>query len=63
MPLPNLPCVKTAAHHGGVEQDPQIEQFLGGRGHRHRHTGRMFDLISQGHLQSHRLESLVAGRY
>ena len=51
--------VKTVALIGGTSQDPQIKSL-------DRHTdivvatpGRMFDLISQGHFRTHRIEILV----
>ena len=51
--------VKTAALIGGVEQDPQIEQLKEGVDIVIATPGRMFDLISQGHLQTHHIEMLV----
>ncbi len=51
--------VKTFGLYGGVDQDPQIEQ-LGKRVDILVATpGRMFDLMSQGHLRIHRVEILV----
>lgn len=51
--------VKTVALIGGVDQDPQIEQLHEGVDIVIATPGRMFDLISQGHLQTHRIETLV----
>ncbi|MCB0565378.1 MAG: DEAD/DEAH box helicase [Phaeodactylibacter sp.] len=51
--------VKTAALIGGVEQDPQIQQLNEGVDIVIATPGRMFDLISQGHLQTHHIEILV----
>ena len=51
--------VKTAALIGGVDQDPQIEQLNEGVDIVIATPGRMFDLISQGHLQTHHIEILV----
>ncbi|MCB9049362.1 MAG: DEAD/DEAH box helicase [Lewinellaceae bacterium] len=51
--------VKTVALIGGVEQDPQIEKLNEGVDIVIATPGRMFDLISQGHLQTHHIEILV----
>ena len=45
--------------HGGVEQDPQIEQLNRGTDVIIATPGRMFDLISQGHLLIHRVNILI----
>lgn len=51
--------VVSACIHGGVEQDPQIAQLNKGVDVLVATPGRMFDLVSQGHLDLHRLEILV----
>ena len=51
--------IKTFCIHGGVEQDPQIEQLNKGVDILIATPGRMFDLVSQGHLNLHRLQILV----
>ena len=51
--------VKTLALIGGVDQDPQIEALQKGVDIVIATPGRMFDLISQGHLQTHHIELLV----
>ncbi|MCK4988840.1 MAG: DEAD/DEAH box helicase, partial [Bacteroidales bacterium] len=51
--------IKTFAIHGGVEQDPQIEQLNKGVDVLIATPGRMFDLVSQGALQLSRVEILV----
>ncbi len=51
--------VKTLALIGGVEQDPQINQLNEGVDIVIATPGRMFDLISQGHLRTHQIEILV----
>lgn len=52
--------VKTISIIGGVDQAPQIEALTKGEVDIVIATpGRMFDLISQGHLQTHRIEILV----
>lgn len=51
--------IKTTALIGGVDQDPQIAQLNKGVDIVIATPGRMFDLISQGHLQTHRIEILV----
>ncbi len=45
--------------HGGVEQDPQIKQLNKGVDILVATPGRMFDLVSQGHLDMKKLEFLV----
>ncbi len=45
--------------HGGVEQDPQIARLNKGVDVLITTPGRMFDLVSQGHLKLHRVEILV----
>ena len=51
--------IKAFAIHGGVEQDPQIEQLNRGVDVLVATPGRMFDLVSQGVLQLQRVEILV----
>ena len=51
--------VKSFAIHGGVEQDPQIEQLNRGVDVLIATPGRMFDLVSQGALQLQRVEILI----
>jgi len=51
--------VRTLALIGGVDQDPQIEQLKKGVDIVVATPGRMFDLISQGHLQTHFIHLLV----
>jgi ATP-dependent RNA helicase RhlE len=51
--------IKAFAIHGGVEQDPQIEQLDKGVDVLIATPGRMFDLVSQGALQLQRVEILV----
>ena len=51
--------VKTISIIGGVDQDPQIEALTKGVDIIIATPGRMFDLISQGHFQTHRIEILV----
>ena len=51
--------VKTMALIGGVDQDPQIARLHEGVDIIIATPGRMFDLISQGHLQAHHIEILV----
>ena len=51
--------VKTISIIGGVDQDPQIEALTKGVDIIIATPGRMFDLISQGHFQTHRVEILV----
>jgi len=51
--------VKTLALIGGVDQDPQIEALKKGVDIVIATPGRMFDLISQGHLITYHIEMLV----
>jgi len=51
--------IKAFAIHGGVDQDPQIEQLNKGVDVLIATPGRMFDLVSQGALQLKRVEILV----
>lgn len=51
--------VQTLSIIGGVDQDPQIEALTKGVDIIIATPGRMFDLISQGHFQTHRIETLV----
>jgi ATP-dependent RNA helicase RhlE len=51
--------VKTMALIGGVDQDPQIEALKKGVDIVIATPGRMFDLISQGHLKTYQIEILV----
>lgn len=51
--------VKTLALIGGVDQDPQIEALKKGVDIVIATPGRMFDLISQGHLMTYQIEILV----
>ncbi len=51
--------VQTLSIIGGVDQDPQIEALTNGVDIIIATPGRMFDLISQGHFQTHRIETLV----
>lgn len=51
--------LNTFAIHGGVEQDPQIKKLNKGVDILVATPGRMFDLVSQGHLELHRIEILV----
>jgi len=51
--------VKTYAITGGVSQDPQIDKLNKGVDILITTPGRMFDLISQGHLSLHRVNTLV----
>ncbi|MCP4437978.1 MAG: DEAD/DEAH box helicase [Aureispira sp.] len=51
--------LKTLALIGGVDQDPQIKQLNRGTDIIVATPGRMFDLISQGHLKVNRVETLV----
>ncbi len=52
-------AIKTFCIHGGVEQDPQIEQLEKGFDILIATPGRMFDLVSQGHLKLNRVEILI----
>lgn len=51
--------IKTLALIGGVDQDPQIETLEKRVDVLVATPGRMFDLISQGHLKVHRVETLI----
>lgn len=51
--------VRSLAVHGGVEQDPQIEQLKKGTDVLIATPGRMFDLVSQGHIKLNRIQMLV----
>ncbi|MCE3296094.1 MAG: helicase [Crocinitomicaceae bacterium] len=51
--------VKTACIHGGVEQDPQIKQLNDGVDVLVATPGRMFDLVSQGHLDISKVRFLI----
>lgn len=51
--------LKTACIHGGVEQDPQIKKLNDGVDVLVATPGRMFDLVSQGHLDLSRIRFLV----
>lgn len=44
---------------GGVDQDPQIELLQAGTDIVVATPGRMFDLIHQGHLRTHRIQTLI----
>ena len=51
--------VYSAALIGGVDQDPQIELLQAGTDIVVATPGRMFDLIHQGHLRTHRIRTLI----
>jgi ATP-dependent RNA helicase RhlE len=51
--------VTTLCIHGGVDQDPQIAGLNKGVDILIATPGRLFDLVSQGHLRLHRVEILV----
>ena len=51
--------VKTLCVHGGVEQDPQIERLEKGIDILVATPGRMFDLISQGHITTTQVQILI----
>ncbi|MGV3588143.1 MAG: DEAD/DEAH box helicase [Adhaeribacter sp.] len=51
--------VKTFGLYGGVEQAPQIARLESGFDILVATPGRMFDLISQGHLKLHRVDILI----
>lgn len=51
--------VETMALIGGVDQEPQIEKLQQRTDIVIATPGRLFDLISQGHLQTHQIEILV----
>jgi len=52
-------AVKTLAIIGGVEQDPQIKSLHKGVDAVVATPGRLFDLISQGHLRVQRVQTLI----
>jgi ATP-dependent RNA helicase RhlE len=51
--------VRTLCVHGGVEQDPQIERLAKGVDILVATPGRMFDLVSQGHITTDKIQILV----
>ncbi|MHC1776943.1 MAG: DEAD/DEAH box helicase [Lentimicrobium sp.] len=51
--------VKTLCVHGGVEQDPQIDRLEKGVDILVATPGRMFDLVSQGHIDTGKVQILV----
>ncbi|MDB5264266.1 MAG: box helicase [Adhaeribacter sp.] len=51
--------IKTFGVYGGVEQAPQISRLETGFDILVATPGRMFDLVSQGHLKLHRVEILI----
>ncbi len=51
--------VETYSLFGGVEQDPQISKLEEGVDILVTTPGRMFDLVSQGHIRLHRVEILI----
>lgn len=51
--------VKTACVFGGVDQDPQISRLQNGIDILVATPGRMFDLVSQGHIQLDRIQILI----
>lgn len=51
--------VKTLGIFGGVEQEPQISELEKGVDILVATPGRLFDLVSQGHLKLHRVETLI----
>jgi len=51
--------VRTFGLYGGVEQDPQIARIQKGFDILVATPGRLFDLVSQGHLRLHRINILV----
>ncbi|HBH49461.1 MAG TPA: ATP-dependent helicase [Bacteroidales bacterium] len=51
--------IKTYCIHGGVDQDPQIKSLEKGFDILVATPGRMFDLVSQGHLRLNRIEILI----
>lgn len=51
--------VKTTSIIGGVEQAPQIEKLQSGVDILVATPGRLFDLVSQGYLMLHRVETLI----
>ncbi len=57
--IANKTGVKTTHIIGGVEQAPQIEQLQSGVDILVATPGRLFDLVSQGYLMLHRVETLI----
>jgi ATP-dependent RNA helicase RhlE len=51
--------VRTICVHGGVEQDAQISKLNRGADILVATPGRMFDLVSQGHIDLHRIRTLI----
>jgi ATP-dependent RNA helicase RhlE len=51
--------IKTVAIIGGVDQEPQIKSLNKGVDILVATPGRLFDLISQGHLRLHRVDTLI----
>jgi len=51
--------IKTLCVHGGVDQDPQIEHLDEGVDILVATPGRMFDLVSQGHIATDKIQILV----
>ena len=51
--------VKTICIYGGVEQEPQVKAIKSGADVLVTTPGRMFDLHAQGHLDLHRVETLI----
>jgi ATP-dependent RNA helicase RhlE len=51
--------VKTACVFGGVDQDPQISRLQNGVDILVATPGRMFDLVSQGHIQLDKIQILI----
>ena len=51
--------IKTYCIHGGVDQEPQIAKLEKGFDILIATPGRLFDLVSQGHLKLHRVDTLV----
>lgn len=51
--------IKTLCVHGGVEQDPQIQRLEKGIDILVATPGRMFDLISQGHITTAQVQILI----
>lgn len=51
--------VRTASIHGGVEQAPQIERLKRGLDILIATPGRLFDLVSQGHIKLDEIEILI----
>jgi ATP-dependent RNA helicase RhlE len=51
--------LKTTCIHGGVDQQPQIESLQNGTDILVATPGRMFDLVTRGHLKLHRVQILV----